>query len=210
MTGLILTWAVFGLCSACDEQPAASSLKPEMEEKRINLKDLPDIGREFKLAPYIRAAAALQEMGKEKACGKLVDLAKTDDENGQVAILCRLLFSKKGKKPFRSPLLGDPICIGGTSEGDWPLIPIGIIDDVPFLVVINYNVAGFPEPSLHYLNHCLKNCEWTKIRFDQINDKIIERALKKLLTSRKWKRPLSDYERQCLISQTKWEEKGKK
>ena len=142
-------------------------------------------------------------MDKEKACEQLVKLAKRDEEKGQVTILCRLLFSKKGKKSFRAPLIGNPIYMGGTSEDDWSLLPIEIVDDVPFFIIIGYDVGGWPEPSYLYLNYCLDNCEWSKTRFGNINDKTIEKALIKLLSSGKWKKPLSDYERQHLISQTK-------
>jgi hypothetical protein len=202
MTGLILTWTILGLGSACDDHPANSCSQPKKEEKSINLNDLPT-RRQFKVAPYVRAAALLQEMDKEKACEQLMKLAKKDDEDGQVTLLCRLLFSKRENKPFRAPLLGGPIFIGGTSETDWPLLPIEILDDVPFFVIEGYNVGGYPEPSHLYLKYCLENCEWSKTRFGRVDDKTIDKALKKLLASKKWRRPLTDYEREHLISQTK-------
>jgi len=200
MTGMLLTWTIFGLCSAFDDPHSDSS--PQIEKESIKLEDLPTGGR-FKVAPYVRAAALLQDMGKEKACEQLARLAKMDDEDGQAAILCRLLFSRKENKEFRAPLFGDPIYMGGTSDVDWSLSPNEIVDDVPFFIVSGYNLGGLPEPSLVYLNYCREHCEWSKTRFGNVNRKTIEKALRKLLDSKKWRRPLTDYERELLISQTK-------
>ncbi len=52
-----------------------------------------------------------------------------------------------------------------------------------------------------YLDYCLEHCEWSSARFDKVTDKTIEKALQKLLTSKKWKRPLTDDERKWLSSQ---------
>jgi hypothetical protein len=203
MNGMILAWTFLGFCSALDDyDPASRSQLQKQEERSINPNDLPDKGQ-YKVAPYLRAAALLQEMGKEKACEQLVKLANKDDEHRQVAFLCRLLFTKRGGGPFRGPLLGGPNYMGRTSENDWPLLPIEIVDDVPFFIVSSYQVGGLPEPSLLYLDYCLRNCEWSKTRFGHVNDKSVEKALNKLLASKKWKRPLTDYERRLLISQTK-------
>ena len=200
MTGMLLTWTFLGLCSAFDDHHSDSS--PQVKKESVKLEYLPTGGR-FKVAPYVRAAALLQALGKEKACEQLGRLAKMDNEDGQVAILCRLLFTKKENKEFRAPLFGDPIYMGGTRDIDWPLSPIEIVDDVPFFIVRGYNLGGLPEPSLVYLNYCREHCEWSKTRFDHVNDKSIEKALEKLLASKKWSMPLTDYERKLLISQTK-------
>jgi hypothetical protein len=202
MTGMFLTWTIFWLFSAFGDYNAAFRFEIQKEKKSIKLNNLPS-SKEFKILPYVRAAALLQEMGKENACEQLEKLAKMDDEEGQVAILCRLLFSKKGKMPFRSPFFGDPIYMGGTSDNDWPLSPTGIVDDVPFFIVYGYRLGGLPEPSIFYLKYCLKNCEWSKTKFSQVNDKAVEKALKELLACRKWKRPLTDFDRRLLIGQTK-------
>ncbi len=202
MTRLILTWTIFGLCSTCDDHHFGSSF--EIKKESIKLDDLPTVGR-FKVAPYVRAAALLQDMGKEKACEQLARLGKMADEDGQVPILCRLLFAKKENKEFPSPPFGGPSHMGGTSDIDWPLSPIEIVDAVPFFIVESYGGSGPPPHafSLFYLNYCREHCEWSKTRFGNVNRKTIEKALRKLLASKKWRRPLTDYERALLISQTK-------
>jgi hypothetical protein len=183
--------------------PSESNLaasQPAKESKDINLKELPGFKRLFKVQAYVRAAALLQEMGQQKACEQLRKSAEGDDK-GQVAILCRLLFSKKEKIPFRGPGFGAPNYLGGTGEAEWPLLPIELVDDVPFMVVYSYNLAGTPESSTEYLRFCLQTCEWSHTQFGKVTEKSIERALPKLLGSGKWKRPLSEFERQYLRSQ---------
>jgi hypothetical protein len=185
--------------------PSESNLavsQPAKESKDINLEELPGFKRPFKVRAYVRAAAILQEMGKRKACEQLRKSAEGGDD-GQVAILCRLLFSKKEKIHFREPGFGAPLYLGGTSEAEWPLLPIELVDDVPFRVVYSYNLLGTPESSTHYLSFCLQNCEWSHTQFGRISEKSIERGLQRLLGSGKWKRPLSEFERQYLRSQIK-------
>lgn len=154
MTGLILTWTILGLGSACDDHPAASSSELKREEPSITLNDLTP-RRQFKITPYVRAAALLQEMGKEKACKQLVKLAKDDDEDGEVAILCRLLFSRKENKEFLAPLFGCPSYMGATTDADWPMSPIEIVDGVSFFIVAGYcgSGPGAHAWSLLYLNY---------------------------------------------------------
>jgi len=169
---------------------------------RMNVNDLPAVDKPFKVAPYVHAAAVLQEMGKEKGCVQLARFARQGDD-GQVAVLCRLLFSTKTKTPIRPPRLGKPTYLGGTGDDEWPLSPIELVGDVPFFIVQSYALGGEREPSSNYLAFCLENCEWSDIRFDKVSDDSIEKALQELLTSGKWKAPLTAPERMYLISQIK-------
>ncbi len=204
MTGLILTLTIFDLCSAFDDHHLDASWELKKEEKSISLKDLTP-RRQFKVSSYVRAAALLQEMGKEKACKQLVKLAKDDDEDGEIAILCRMLFSKKENKEFPALHFGCPSYMGASTNVDWPLSPIEIVDGIPFYIVSSSCGSGPPLHawSLLYLNYCIENCEWSKTRFGRVDDKTIGKALRKLLASKKWRKPLTDDERELLISQTK-------
>ena len=175
----------------------------ESIEGTINLNDLPMVYDTFKIAPYVRAAAEIQSMGKDKGCRYLYHLGGTPNETGQIAILCRMLFSKKGKSEFRPLGFGHPEFLGGTGADDWPLLPLELIDNVPFFIISGYSGAGEAEHSRAYLKYCQGNCEWSKTPFDKVTDETIEKALEKLLASKKWKTPLTDYQREYLISQTK-------
>ncbi len=200
MTAFVFTGTLV-FCFVSGGNLADAQPSPGREGESINLNDLPAVGKPFKVAPYVRAGAVLQKMGKEEGCKQLAKLAKQGDE-GQVALLCRMLFSKK-EKPFRPPLLGEPAYLGGTSDDDWPLSPLEFVDDVPFVVVRGYTLEGKAETSLQYLNFCLENCEWSGIRLEKITDEGINKALEKLLASKKWKSPLVESERQFLSSQIK-------
>src|SRR5882672_7824012 len=93
----------------------------------VTLKELPNFYLEpsdYKVDPYTRAAASLQSLGKDKACAKLLALAKTRSEKRdedpkwyedlKVVILCRMLFSAKAGGEFRGPMIGGPSFLGNT------------------------------------------------------------------------------------------------
>jgi hypothetical protein len=192
----------FTLSAGCDKgQPPPAP--PEEKAVTVKLSDLPSPDNEpFKVRAYVRAAAQLQNLGREKAC-KFLEKRAGEGDGGQIVLLCRMLFSNKAKGKFRPPRLGAPNYIGGTGVDDWPLLPIELVDDVPFFIVRWFDLGGEAESSLSYIMYCLENCEWSNARFDKVTDKTIEQALQKLLASKKWKKPLTDSERQYLSSQIK-------
>src|SRR5262245_10457955 len=103
------------------------------------LKDLPDLeAGEFKVDPYTRTAASLQAMSKDKANAVLLQLAKNRDQDNQVIVLCRMLYTPKANGAFRRPLIGAAHFLGGTDYKDWPLEPIELVDGVPFLITRGY------------------------------------------------------------------------
>src|SRR6516162_9744882 len=108
--GIGIFVCILGSCCAPRALNAAPAL-PEREVDNLDVNDLPAVGCPFKVGPYVRAAAVLQKMGKVRACDQLVKLAKQGDD-GQIAILCRMLFSKKANTEFRRPRLGSPIYLG--------------------------------------------------------------------------------------------------
>src|SRR5262245_30088734 len=75
----------------------------ESNESEVSaaLKDLPPVFSEqkYKIDPYIRAALALQALGKETACKKLESHGQDKENSEKVIVLCRMLFTeKKGDK----------------------------------------------------------------------------------------------------------------
>ena len=164
--------------------------------------DLPDwqMGR-FKIAPYLHVAAELQAKGREAACQRLLEVAKTHQEENQVIVLCRMLFQKRGPADFRRPWIGAPSFFGGTDIKDWPLEPIEVIDGVPFLITRGYMLAGVPEPAESYLRMCMTECDWNLVPFAEPTPKRLKDALEKLTSSPKWKRPLDGNEKEFLSAQ---------
>ncbi|MFO0969630.1 MAG: hypothetical protein U0793_29070 [Gemmataceae bacterium] len=171
----------------------------------LSLKDLPEFNgaRAYKVDPYIAVAAKLQPMGKQKGSRILAELAKDADHGDKVIVLCRMLFTAKPKGEFRRPLLGGPDFLGGTVAADWPLEPIEIIDGIPFLIVRGYNLGGKPESAASYLAMCMSECDWQTAPFNARTRGDKQKALGKLFASRKWRRPLSEEEKEFLASQVK-------
>jgi hypothetical protein len=167
-----------------------------------SLQDLPDIQTEaFRVDPYIRTAAKLQALGKDKATKTLLHFAKNRDRDNQVIVLCRMLFKQKGQRDFRRPLIGAAHFLGGTDYENWPLEPIELVDDVPFLITRGYSLGGRAEPAESYVKYCIQNCDWNNAEFKLKAEK--EKALDKLLASPKWKAQLDDAEKMFLSSQIK-------
>lgn len=155
---------------------------------------------QFRADAYIAVAGKLRAAGKEKAAGILRRAARDHNDNLSVFILCRMLFEAKPKGDFRGPILGQPCCRGGSRYLDWPLAPIELVDGVPFEVVV-YSLGGFPEPGEMYLNYCLEECVWGVTEFKAKTPEEKKKALDKLLSSPKWKTPLTDGEKRILAAQ---------
>jgi len=162
-------------------------------------------GDDYKMDPFIRAAEVLQKMGKDEACRQL--RALTEEKNGDgvpVSELCRLVFKAKKGGEFRRALIGAVGFLGETSYDDWPLDPFEVVDGVPFVVTNGFHLlAGQAETDKQYLEYCIKECEWNDVKFVPKPKAEKEKALEKLLSSKKWKEPLTDKERDCLRAQIK-------
>jgi hypothetical protein len=141
----------------------------------------------YKVDSYIRAAAALQSVGRERAIKQL-------RARGGMStfVLCRMLFTAKTGGEFRRPGIGDSYLIYGADPKDWPLQPIEVVDGVPFLVTQGGGIAGFPESSGQYLAYCAKECDWNKFEYKAKTPEEKRAALKKLLASDKVKGKLRE------------------
>lgn len=166
----------------------------------------PDSGKDgYRVDPYITAAGKLKAAGKAEAV-KLLRAAAVKDAMlppDPVIYLCRMLFTPKKGGAFRPPGVGAPRCLGGSDREDWPLLPIEVVDGVPFMVVWGYTLGGQPETTVHYVDYCARECEWGSTDYPAKSDARKKAALEKLLASKKWKRPLEDWEKKFLSSQIK-------
>lgn len=179
------------------DKPAATNINS------FDLSTLPPASRnDYKADAYIKAAMDLQAMGKEAAIKALRE--SPEDRRSSLSkgiVLCRMLFMPRGTNMFRRPRIGAPFPPGGTAMADWPLEPIEIVDGVPFLVISSYALGGHPESTSQYLQYCVANCDWNTLKFKMPTAKEKTDALGKLLASQKWKRPLTDGERQLFSRQ---------
>jgi hypothetical protein len=172
------------------------------QKEQDSLKNLPDFQTAaFKVDPYTCAAATLQALGKDKASDILLQLAKNREQDNQVIVLCRMLYTPKAKGEFRRPLIGAAHFLGGTDYAAWPLEPIELVDGVPFLITRGYSLGGKAEPAESYVMFCIEHCDWNSVQFKSKTEKEKQKALDKLLASPKWKVQLDDVEKAFLSSQ---------
>jgi len=164
--------------------------------------DLP-VFEKYKADPYLIAAMKLQKEGKEKAVVALAELtAMPDEKNGMsVILLSRMLFKSKPKGEFRCPLIGLPVFISPTKSDEWPLEPIELVDGVPFLVVQGYLIGGEMESAVHYLEYCIKSCDWNTESFKPKTAEEKPNALAKLIASPRWEKPLTEEGKKVLSAQ---------
>ena len=161
--------------------------------------------KNYRIKAYLSVAEALQETGRDNSIRMLTKLAESDDtaDNHKLIILCRMLFVSRKQKEFRRPLLGAPVFFGDTTAADWPAEPIEIVDGVPFIIVRSYVLGGVPESGKEYLEYCVNNCDWSTQKYCKKTDKEIEASLVKLYNSKKWKKQLTDDEKNAFLLQTK-------
>ena len=94
-----------------------------------------------------------------------------------------MLFTAKPGKTFAGPPIGAANCIAATSDKDWPLDPIEIVDGVPFLVAGGYNLGGVRGKPTQYVEYCLNNCDWNPYQFKPKTPEEQRKALEKLLAT---------------------------
>jgi hypothetical protein len=135
------------------------------------------------------------------------------EERQKIAVLCRMLFNRRPGLDFQDARLGAPTFLGQGSRSidsfsdpifkQWPLEPIELVDGVPFAVVVGYGYEGWVNPSGAelYVRYCATNCDWSSTRFTMNTRAQKEAALRKLLSSPKWERPLEGWEREYLTKQ---------
>jgi hypothetical protein len=114
-----------------------------------------------------------------------------------------MLFIKRSGSTFSRPSLGHPLLFGNTKIPDWPLEPIELVDGVPFLITQGYFCEGRSSSPEYYLDYCIQNCDWNSFRFKPRKGTEKEKALDRLLASKKWRSPLSQYERDFFSDQIK-------
>src|SRR5437868_5544038 len=100
--------------------------RPQAHQKAKRLADLLALPTEdYRVDPYLRAAQALQAMGREKGCARLRELAaKEKYPYTRTLSLCRMLFQSKPKGTFRRAFIGGAFFAPGTDYTDWPSEPI--------------------------------------------------------------------------------------
>lgn len=112
-----------------------------------------------------------------------------------------MLFEAKNGAQYRPPGIGKAAFLGGTDNPNWPLEPIDIYEGVPILITYEYVLFGFPEPSVSYLDFCVKNCDWRQTRYSVRAHDELKGIVAKWLTSQKWPTPLTARDRAFFTDQ---------
>ncbi len=102
------------------------------------------LGSSFDPRPLVRAANELRLLGKEGALEVLREYERLclaaagpfDDQ--KILLLVRVLFEPLPGRAFPLPELGVPNLQLPPGAPGWPLFPLALVDDVPFLVVTGY------------------------------------------------------------------------
>jgi len=168
-------------------------------------------------SPLVEAQKRAESGGGEKAEKEYEEIQRNSnsdalDERWKIAILCRMLFVPRQGSDFEKPGLGGTIVLGDhpkpSSSADsvfkkWPLEPIEIVDGIPFVVVWGLVYEGWVDPggTERYVRYCATNCDWSNTQFRAKTKEQKEAALKKLISSSKWERPLEQGERDFLKGQ---------
>lgn len=153
------------------------SIERELDDK---IKELGGIfsSSDFNSQAYMEFADAVLQLKPDRRVELLQKWASTS--NDQVILLCRMLFQAKAGGKFRRPRLGEPFFLGTSDKRAWPLEPIALVDNVPFLVVKGYILGGLAEPADSYLAYCLESCDWTTQNYQGSTQKKLAFALSKI------------------------------
>jgi hypothetical protein len=157
----------------------------------------------YRVDPYIKAAMYLQSMRRADAGKALLDLARYENsQRRNVVILCRMLFTTRPGRKFRAPGFGGSMYLASNARAsDWPREPIALVDGVPFVIVVGYDLDGRAEFEDDYVRYCIRNCDWNSYRFQTRNPQQKQDALRKLVASPKWRHPLEGASRDLLAAQ---------
>jgi hypothetical protein len=110
----------------------------------------------FHCRGWARAVNHLRRLGKDKALEVLqADLLESPYENAKVLLLSRLLF--RNPSGWTPPILGIPVPeVGASGVSAFPLFPLALSDNVPFVILRDYELEGRGEFAAKCLRQCLR------------------------------------------------------
>jgi hypothetical protein len=112
-----------------------------------------------------------------------------------------MVFTNNPGGTFRRPGLGAATFVGETTYSDCPLEPIEIVDGVPLVIAIRYQISGRMESPSDHVRYCMAECAWSTTGFTTRTRRQKEAGLAKLVASKKWRKMLSQWDRDYLADQ---------
>ncbi len=140
-------------------------------------------------------------LGEHGAYARIEEIARhyhpwtgdNQDVNDSLWLLCRAVW---GSKP-RSGGLGLPPPIfgamsrpwGSLNPADWPMLPMVVVSNAPFLIPMGISGAGgLPESGLSYLRTCRAHGEFRAAPYSVLSKTEASQALDSLFQSERWAR----------------------
>ena len=140
-------------------------------------------------------------LGEHGAYAKIEEIARhyhpwtgdNDDVNDSLWLLCRAVW---GSKP-RSGGLGLPPPIfgamsrpwGSLNPADWPMLPMVVVSNAPFLIPMGISGAGgLPGSGLSYLRTCRAHGQFRAAPYSVLSKTEAAQALESLFQSERWAR----------------------
>ncbi len=117
-------------------------------------------GYSFNPLGLIRAVNTLHALGKEKALAvlrayhKLCRGNRDAFDEQRIFLIVRVLFEHESGTMPRMNIGGPDV-----SEEGWPLFPITLVDDVPFMVCNGYSLAGKAESPTVHIDYAETSCK---------------------------------------------------
>ncbi len=127
----------------------------------------PDTNESFDPVRLIQAVNELQPLGKAKALEALKAYDRIAARlqrpfplsDHRIFWITQVLFvSATGEPGMPTPMLGAPNTPVPKDLKAWPLFPMVLQDDIPFLLTSGYSLAGLPESPEMRLEYCLHHC----------------------------------------------------
>jgi hypothetical protein len=104
----------------------------------------------------VQAVNALQPLGKEAALEQIASYVRRHPDPAESQGLfwvLRVLFDVPAGQAFPPVRLGQPSVPPPADPATMPRFPILLVQDIPFLVVTGYDLAGMPEPVDAHVAH---------------------------------------------------------
>jgi hypothetical protein len=115
-------------------------------------------GEAFDPATAIRGVNRLVALGRDAALDELRSRARSAGDGAEAAavvVLCRLVVVPPPGAPLPPLRIGVPdLVLSPGAEADWPLFPLALVDDVPFLLVREYLLGGLAETLAEHVEAC--------------------------------------------------------
>jgi len=149
--------------------------------------DLNRLTANYKIAPYVQAAADLQALPRGEAVSLLKNFAVTKD-SAKTKFLCLLLFDLRNIPNAGHPFAGRA----------WQVY----LEDVPFILIRPDDSAPGKLPDGRtFLNLCLTKGKWSERHYAPLTPEQLRQAIDKLLGLTVFANPLSEEEKTILYYQ---------